>query len=175
MCFAKPEIDERFAKESVHTVEGLPEKSRLTPLDMLHNRLNEEFEQIYNLALTLTVENDHATVVRVGPPETERPCTCNRVTPKPNFCTLKVKNGFHSPSAGGYCDLKPHPRPQHAYAHADAHVQARTYTHAHTHTHLLLHLHSRVVGMYAHMAVHGHCSRHSVVAFCILRVFLSLC
>eukprot|EP00434_Breviolum_minutum_P018673 symbB.v1.2.016476.t1/scaffold1252.1/size200744/24 len=40
-----------------------------------------EFEEIYNLAMSLTVENDHATVVR-------------------------VKNGFHSPAAGGYCDLK---------------------------------------------------------------------
>jgi len=54
-------------------------------LDLVRGSLTcsteEEFEQIYNLALTLTVENDHATVVR-------------------------VKNGFHSPSAGGYCDLK---------------------------------------------------------------------
>ena len=65
----KPEVDERLAKLSVHTVEGVPEKSRPTSPDMLHDRLNEEFEQIYNLALTLTVENDHATVVRVGPPE----------------------------------------------------------------------------------------------------------
>ncbi|CAE7194492.1 Cbwd1 [Symbiodinium sp. CCMP2456] len=68
------------------TIEGAPKKSRLTSSDMLRDRLNKEFEQIYNLALTLTVENDHATVVRAGTPE--------------------VKNGFHSPSAGGYCDLK---------------------------------------------------------------------
>ena len=65
----KPEVDKRLAKLNVHTVEGVPEKSRPTSPDMLHDRLNEEFEQIYNLALTLTVENDHATVVRVGPPE----------------------------------------------------------------------------------------------------------
>lgn len=54
-------------------------------LDLVRGSLTcsteEEFEEIYNLAMSLTVENDHATVVR-------------------------VKNGFHSPAAGGYCDLK---------------------------------------------------------------------
>ncbi|CAJ1456391.1 unnamed protein product [Effrenium voratum] len=54
-------------------------------LDLVRGSLTcsteEEFVEIYNLALTLTVENDHATVVR-------------------------VKNGFHTPAAGGYCDVK---------------------------------------------------------------------
>ena len=36
---------------------------------MPNARSRKEFEQIYNLALTLTVENDHATVVRVASPD----------------------------------------------------------------------------------------------------------
>ena len=36
-------------------------------LQGINDRTGQEFEEIYNLAMSLTVENDHATVVRAAP------------------------------------------------------------------------------------------------------------